>query len=94
VTGFDCTWDGFTCGGFARLVILGILGEPTGIDVITANDGRYTFTQEELSKLINVGYEHTLLLIYQNSRSIDAAGFDPRSVIRGRIVNTTKFFPY
>ncbi len=94
VTGFTCTWDGFECGGTVRLVILGVIGEPTGIDLVTANDGRYTFTQQELSAIMDVGYEHTLILIYQNSRHIDAAGFDPRSTIRGRVVNATKFYPF
>jgi hypothetical protein len=94
VTGFTCSWEDYLCGGTVRLIILGIMSEPTGVDIVTTNDGSYTFTEQDLSPIINIGYEHKLVLIYEDVDHIDAAGFDPRSIIRARTVNVTSITIY
>ena len=88
-SGFAVTWEGYSCGGEARLVIIGASGDTTGVDVMTPNDGSYTFTSQQLSSISGPQNNCALIMILQNSDMITAPGYDPRSYIWARVINTT-----
>jgi hypothetical protein len=56
----------------------------------TENDGAYSFTGNQLSGLPEDDYG--LLMIHQNSATINAPGYDSRSFIWGRVINTTVIY--
>jgi len=88
-TGFDVSWADY-CSGNVRLLIMH--GEDsTGIDLMTTNDGSYSFSENELSQLDYVAGEYILMLIVQNTELISATGYDSRSYIWSRSMNTTIF---
>ncbi|MFO7916033.1 MAG: hypothetical protein R6U43_10140 [Candidatus Krumholzibacteriales bacterium] len=88
-SGFTATWEGYSCGGEVRLVIVAASGDTTGVDVMTENDGSYTFTSQQLSSISGPQSNCALIMILQNSDMITAPGYDPRSYIWGRVINTT-----
>jgi hypothetical protein len=88
LTGFTVNWSGFDdftdCDRQVSITILEMSGDSTGVYVTTDNDGSYTFTAGELSAIDPSTIELQIVLIVENVRNIDAAGYDPRSWIRAR----------
>ncbi len=88
-SGFTATWEGYSCGGQVRLIIIESAGDTTGVNIMTDNDGSYTFTQQQLSGITGPQNNCSLIMILQHSDAIDAPGYDSRSYIWGRTINTT-----
>ena len=88
-SGFTATWQGYSCGGEVRLVIISASGDTTGVDLMTDNDGSYTFTSQQLSSISGPQNGCALIMILQNADMITAPGYDPRSYIWGRVISTT-----
>ena len=63
--------------------------EYTRVDVVTENDGSYTFTEDDLSPLGGMEDWYVLEMIYENRSPISAPGYDPRSVLRAMVGNRT-----
>lgn len=90
LSGFDVTWSGAGSGSVLFIIMSG--EDSTGVSIMTPNDGSYSFTNGDLSPLNNHAGEYGLMLIYQNNHMIDAPGYDSRSFIWGRIINTTLIY--
>jgi hypothetical protein len=88
-TGFTVSWEGHSCGSQVRLVIIASSGDTTGVDIMTENDGSYELTEQQLSSISGPQSNCAIIMILQNSDSIEAPGYDPRSYIWGRTINTT-----
>ncbi|MBD3180457.1 MAG: hypothetical protein GF417_13290 [Candidatus Latescibacteria bacterium] len=88
-SGFTANWQGHSCGGDVRLAIIAQSGDTTGVDVMTDNDGSYTFSSQQLSSISGPQPNCSIILILQNSDAITEAGYDPRSYIWARVINTT-----
>ena len=89
-TGFTLTWGNYTCGGEVRILILKDGADSTGVDILTTNDGSYNLTASDLSVITDLTKEYAVVLIHQNMRNINAAGYDPRSWIWARIMSITR----
>jgi len=90
-SGFTAAWEGYSCGGEVRLLIVASSGDTTGVDVMTENDGSYTFTFQQLSSISGPQSNCSLIMVLQNSDLINEPGYDPRSYIWARVINTTIF---
>ncbi len=89
--GFDVEWGGY-CQGSVRLVIMASYqGDSTGVDFETENDGSYSFTSSDLAPMNNIAGDYYMYLILQNSRSIDAVGYDTRSYVNASSFNILGF---
>ncbi|MDH4156381.1 MAG: hypothetical protein OEW00_03785 [candidate division Zixibacteria bacterium] len=82
--GFGVGWAGFGSGD-VRLVLVSDVGD-TSVVIETANDGNYWFSQTDLAGVYPG--EHGVVLFHENTKYVDAAGYDPRSVIKARVMST------
>ena len=57
----------------------------TSVVVETVNDGNYSFSQSQLSGVYPG--EHGVVLFHENTNYVDAVGYDPRSVIKARVMS-------
>jgi len=85
LSGFDVTWESGNGAGTVMLFMMDLQNDTT-VYVETANDGAYTFNSATLSEL-SAG-QYGLVMIHENWDYITAAGIDPRSFIRARVINT------
>ncbi len=83
-SGFDVTWR-YLCLGNVRLILMSESDSVIWVEV--PNDGSYSFSDTQLSSL-EPG-EYGLLMIFENYKYIDAEGYDPRSFIMARVINTS-----
>ncbi len=81
--GFSVSWAGFGSGD-VRLVLVSDVGD-TSVVVETVNDGNYSFSQSQLSGVYPG--EHGVVLFHENTNYVDAVGYDPRSVIKARVMS-------
>jgi len=88
--GFEVIWTDYCTGNVLLIMMSG--DDSTGIYVETPNDGSYTFSAATLSTLGSVEGEYGLVLVFQNTEFIDASGYDSRSYIWARSMNTTVFY--
>jgi len=88
--GFDVTWTGSGSGSVLFIIMSG--EDSTGVMVSTPNDGSYTFTNGDLNPINGQAGQYVLMMIYQNSDTIDVSGYDPRSFIWARIINGTTIY--
>jgi hypothetical protein len=72
--------------GEVRLVLLSQSGD-SAIAIDTQNDGIYTFAGAQLSGL--TAGDYGIVLINETVKYINAPGYDSRSYLRGRVMNTT-----
>ena len=90
LSGFDVTWA--DAGTDSVLFIIMSGEDSTGVTIMTPNDGSYTFTNGDLSPIGGQAGQYFLMMIYQNSKTIDATGYDPRSFIWARVINMTAIY--
>ncbi len=87
-SGFTVRWEN-PGGGTVQLAVVNA-DDTTAIDIVTENDGSYSFAQSQLSDLPEGDYG--LVLFYNNMAGITAPGFDSRSVIWARVISTAMFY--
>jgi len=88
LSGFDVIWIDYDCGGMVRMLLMSG-DDTTSVNFETENDGSYSFTGGQLTGLGSGVY--SLIMIHQNSKTITASGYDSRSFIWGRVINTIIF---
>jgi hypothetical protein len=88
LSGFPVAWAG-AGAGTVRFILMRD-NDSTNVMLETENDGAYSFTGNQLSGLPEDDYG--LLMIHQNSATINAPGYDSRSFIWGRVINTTVIY--
>ncbi|MFZ5979801.1 MAG: hypothetical protein ACOYVF_04150 [Candidatus Zixiibacteriota bacterium] len=88
-TGFDVNWTG-VCGGVVRITLMH--NETDSILSVEADNavGSYTFDSAALSDL--AAGEYGIVMVHQNSKNIDAAGYDSRSTIMARVMCNSTFY--
>ena len=74
-----------------RLFDLSML-EWTGVEIVTENDGSYSFTAADVAGIDPMVYQVQIVLIFSNRESIVEAGFDARSFIEARTWATQVVF--
>lgn len=82
-SGFELQWANH-CGGTVIIIIEDLTYGSTTLDIVTDDDGSYTFTAGDLSVLDPMSYQIQVELITENRRNILAPGYDSRSFIWGR----------
>jgi hypothetical protein len=86
-SGFSVTWTN-SGDGTVRLILMS--ETDSAIVVETNNSGSYTFTSAQLSRMKDD--EYGLVMTHENVEYIDDEGYDPRSRIMARVINTTYFY--
>ncbi len=87
LSGFSVTWTG-TGDGEVYLILVEESGQgDSSLFIQTPNNGSYTFSAAQLSGL--AAGEYGMVMVYENWDYINVAGFDSRSFIRARVINTT-----
>jgi ZU5 domain len=82
--GFTVEWDN-TGTGDVTLGLAVCEPEDPSLQVVTENDGSYTFTASQLSDLPPGQY--ILYLMYFNTEKINAAGYDPASLVTAGVMD-------
>jgi hypothetical protein len=91
--GFEVVWSGYDefpdCDRDVtiRIMDMGPI-EWTDVNIVTENDGSYTFTAADLSGIDPYAYSFQITLIIDNKQIIIADGYDPRSWIWARVYTT------
>ncbi len=86
LSGFNVSWESGNSAGTVMLFLMDSQNDTT-VYIETDNDGAYTFNSAALSGL--TAGQYGLVMIHENWDYITAAGIDPRSFIRARVINTT-----
>lgn len=91
--GFELVWTGYDAYADCdrdvtiRIMDMGPI-EWTDVNIVTANDGSYTFTADDLSGIDPASYQFQITLIIDNKENIIADGYDPRSLLWARVYTT------
>jgi len=88
--GFEVLWADYCAGNV--LFVMMVEDDSTGIYIETPNDGSYTFSPTDLEPLGSEPGYYGLVLVFQNSSAINASGYDSRSYIWARSMNTSYFY--
>lgn len=87
--GFDVTWTN-VCGGVVRITLLQDESDSVLSVEVSNSAGSHTFDNAVLSGM--TAGEYGIVLVHQNSKNIDAAGYDSRSTIMARSMCNSTFY--
>ena len=88
-SGFDVTWS-YVCGGTVRITLMNIGLVDSVFSVEVPNSGSYSISSSALSGLPTG--EYGIVMVHQNWEYISAAGYDSRSTIMARVMNSSAFY--